>query len=243
MSFALPTFGAIQTEIEDELDLEDEIFIDDDEFISYFNDAVTICEGILAKMNLFDKYFKAECYLALTNGSQTVQFMTDAVGANTNILGFKIERLVYSSADRTYTIDRMVRQNAFEDERDILIHGSGIDWYMYDVMNPTQGGTPYIKLIPQSRETSTTNVKMLYVRKANRMTAGTDSMDIPYGDQIVKKYVIWRCLKKEGHPSTAEAKQDYEEMKEHFISTLSDMTPDGKTEMIEADLSIYRETS
>lgn len=241
-----PTFGDIRAEIEDELDLESEDFIDQAELINAFNEAVRQCEASVHKLGVEDEYFLSKCKLKLTIGSSDVDFLLDADGNETNIYAFKIRGIVYANGDRVYTIRRMRKQIKFEDALDIITHGTSTDWYQYMIFNNSVDIGPKLFLVPQAKETNTSSedsfTTMFYIRKANRMVDDNSVCDIPAFESFIKKYVIWKCYKKEGHPNTGDALQDLNSERQLMIETLTDMVPDQDS-VIEKDLSMYEQLS
>lgn len=230
-----PTFGDIRGEIEDELDLESEDMIDQSEMIGYFNEGVKVCEANIHKLGLEDIYFKKRAPMALSLGVNEISLPDD-------IYAFKIIRIVYATSDRVYTIKKMRRDSHYEDMEDIRLNDTATDWYQYEIHNNSADEGPVIYLTPASKETSSVNVYITYIRKANRMVDDNSICDIPAFENVIKKYVMWRCYKKEGHPNTGDSLQDYNAELQLMVETLTNMVPDSDS-VIEKDLTTYQEMS
>ncbi len=231
-----PTFGDIREEVELELDLESEDFISQTDMIDYFNEAVRECEASIHKLGIEDLYFKRRAFLPLVSGENEVQMPDD-------IYAFKIIRIIYAGpGNKTYTIKKMRKDIHYEDMEDLRVNNTSSDWYEYEILNNVvdEDGGPVIYLTPASRETSTENVVIFYIRKANRCVDDNSICDIPAFESFIKKYAIWKCYKKEGHPNTGDALQDLNGERELMIETLTNMVPDNDS-VIEKDMSGYDE--
>ena len=167
-----PSFSDIRTKVERELDLEAEEFIQPLEFQSYVNDAIDEAEAEIHKLGLDDMYFLSKANIALTTGE-------DEYALPSNIYANKIVRLVYANGSTIYTIFRLRGHMRFEQIEQINQYGTATDFYRFMVTNDSTTAGPRLVIFPAAKETSTTNVKIWYIRNANRMTADTDLCDIP----------------------------------------------------------------
>ncbi len=231
---AYKTFGTLQDEVENELDLQDEEFIDPTEMLAYFSEAVRKAESQIHMLGREAIYFKKRAFLTLTNGSTDVAMPTD-------IYPWKILSIVYANGSKIYEVKRQRRQNFYEEKETLRVIGTTNDFYEYDILNASSSTYPIITLTPASKESSTDVVVIEYIREANKMTSTAIVCDIPF-EMFIKKYVIWKCYKKEGHPNTGEAKADLDEEQANMVSTLSVMVPDDNNK-IELDLTTYQEIS
>ncbi len=91
-------------------------------------------------------------------------------------------------------------------------------------------------------------MKIYYIRNAVKLdesdltTADATSVDIPEFYPYLVKYVKAECYKKEGHPNAPQALIDLEVERRRMVDTLSNMVPDGETQ-IEMDLTHYEDFS
>lgn len=229
------TFGAVVTEIEEELDLEDEDFITSTEFIAIMNEGVREAEAVIHKLGLDDIYYKTRGLLSLTSGSSEVQFPS-------NIHDYKILRIIWAEQNKVYEVKRNRSNQNYLQMEDERINGiTSNPTYTYDVLYNTANSGPMIYLTPAAQETTSTKAVIFYIRQAQRMAATSTLVDLPTSAlNYLKKYVIWKAYFKEGHPNTAEAKLERDAAKQTMIETLTNMVPDNDS-VIEKDLSTYYE--
>ncbi len=121
-------------------------------------------------------------------------------------------------------------------------------------LSGTQSGThkvrnqgPKIKLIPMSREDSSQNVRIWYIRDCARIdttvsrTLADDTiLDIPEFHDFLRAFVKYKILAKEGNPMVEEAAADMSAFQKLMIDSLTNMVPDNDDE-IEQDESFYEE--
>lgn len=221
----------IQTKVENDLDLVEETFITPTEMLGYINAAIDDCEAEI--MGAYPDYFLSRASLALVTGTEEYVLPTD-------IYAHKIRRVVYRNGTTVYPIQRMKDWHKFEEySAEYSIQSS--TYYQYFVMNQTSG-SPKLLLAPPAKETSASNVTIWYTRNAKRLSAITETCDIPEFINFLLSFVKVQCYLKEGHPNYQMEVQMLEQQRALMQATLSEMVPDADDE-IEPDLRIYSEMS
>jgi hypothetical protein len=126
--------------------------------------------------------------------------------------------------------------------------GSGIQLATGSSLVVTNDG-PKIRLSPQSVETSSTNVKVWYIRSCKRVNPSdsvedrdTTTIDIPEFSNYILSYVKAKVLNKEGSAMLPEALQELADNEQIMVDTLQQMVPDND-DVIEGDFSSYEEMS
>jgi hypothetical protein len=112
------------------------------------------------------------------------------------------------------------------------------------LINPSATSLPKLLLVPQSQETSATNVRLWYIRNANRWnTDENENCDLPeIALNFLYAYIAWRIWSKDGTGRQADAKARKDELKLAMIETLTNMVPDEDSEM-EKQLGHYEDLS
>lgn len=233
------TFDEIRIKVERELDLEAEEFIQPDEIREYINDAVAEVEAEIHTLGIEDEYFLTKAFLPLVDG--TSDYLLPE-----NIYASKIRKITYRFGATIYTIDRIRGPERFEIIERILQYNSVTDYYQYILVNNSATSNVELELYPPSRETSSTNVKIWYIREANRWLDNLDLAglcDLPeIALQFLYEYVKFRCYEKEGHPNTEMSAQNVIRLKDKMTSTLQVMVPDEDS-TIPKDMSSYQDLS
>lgn len=97
----------------------------------------------------------------------------------------------------------------------------------------------FIELYPKSRETSTENVEMWYIRNARYLVNDTDYCDIPEFEQFVIQRAKVECIKQDiGNPLLTIESQQLEKERDLMLVTLSNMVPDEDNFVLQ-DTSFY----
>lgn len=224
------TWDEIKTKIQRDLDLEDEDFITEEELLGYANEAIDQAEQEV--MGIYEDYLLADSNLALVSGTSLYALPDD-------IYAHKIRAVLYSDGSKWYPVRRLHKLEEIQLLEGSHITNSSNDYYHYIIMNEAGVG-PRLRLIPTAQETSSSNVKLFYIREANRLEEDDDTMDIPEATNFVLQYMKLRCYEKEGHPNQVKAINDLEREKEKLIETLSNMVPDEDNRLL-ADYSFYRD--
>jgi hypothetical protein len=235
------TFAQIKAKVERELDLEVEEFVQPLEFIEYVNDGISMAEADIHKLGLEDEYFLTKEFFPLTMGVEDYVLPT-------KLYMNKIRGIQYSFGSTIYTIQRLRDSDTrFEDIDRINQYLSVTDYYKYTLRNDSAAAGVMLQLVPKSRETSTTNVKIWYIREAAKWdeadTVGVGLCDLPQiAIQFLYQYVKYRCYEKEGHTNTDAAKADLAAIHATMMATMEQMVPDNNTEIVR-DLSLYNDFS
>jgi hypothetical protein len=219
----LQTWADLKAEIKKDLDLEEEIFIDDTELMSYGNKGLDECEADIH--TLYEDYYLRTANITLVNGTALYSLPTD-------IYGNKIRLLQYDDGTTKYEIKRIL------DLRKIADIDSNSD-YSYFIVNTDVTTGIQIKLVPASRESSTTTVTIYYLRNAERITSDASKIDIPEFKMFLYLYVKCKCAEKEQHPLLQNWIDELQAQRQKMRETLADMVPDDAG--LEADMSFYYE--
>jgi hypothetical protein len=227
------TYSQIELKVLTDLDLLDETIIGTgagSEMMGYCNEAIHQAESLILSLN--EEYFLARPYsLALTSGTADYTLPSD-------IFADKIRRVVYANGSTIYPIKRARFSAKFEEYSEVQALGAS-DYYQYMILNDSTAGIT-LRLFPASRETSSSNVLVWYLREAKQVTATTDTVDIPEFHAFIEKYMKVECMRKEGHPMLAMAIQSLNEERQLMLNTLSNRVPD-EDDRFEMDFSHYRE--
>lgn len=216
------TWAEIKEKVKDDLDLNAEVFIDEDELLGYGNQALDEAEQEV--MNLYAKYFETDANLTLVSGTSVYSLPSD-------IYATKIQLIQYNDGGTRYEIKpiKNLRDIAYIQENDA---------YRYRIVNSQAQGLK-LKLYPTSRESSSSNVTIYYLRSVTEFTTDSSTLEIPEAAQFIIQHIKDSCINKEaGTLYSAPPSPALEKQRELFRATLSEMAPDGNN-MIEPDTSFY----
>jgi len=218
------TWGEMREKIQEDLNLKDEAFITPSELLGYANDAVTDAESLV--IPIYDKYFESEVNLELIDGQVVYDLPVD-------IYANKITHVQYNNGAHKYQIRRI--RNLEE-----IAHVCPNDDYRYRIVNKTADGIK-IYLYPASKENSTGNVTIYFLREAQEIIDDTSIVDIPEGNQYIIQHIKDACANKEmGTMYSAPPSPALERKEKNFISAISDMVPDEDNK-IRPDFSFYHD--
>lgn len=220
-----PTYSELDTQLRAELDLQDETFITPDEMLSYFNEAVDMVESTIH--TIYEDYFLTSAPVSLVNGTPGYVLPSD-------IYAQKIRGMFYS--DGGANIFEIKRIKQLGEINFLNLTQRPIYDYRYLITNDATAGLKVV-FYPTPNETSTF-ITMWYLRNAKRFTIGTDVCDIPEFTSVIVQYVRWKCLDKEGHPSTPQAAAVLQQFRQEMVDTLTARVPD-EDNTIQQDLSHY----
>jgi hypothetical protein len=225
------TYKDIKRRVLKPTDTQDELFIETDELLDLCHDAIKACE---AKIHtLYEDYFLKRGYLALTTGEELYSLPTD-------IYASKIRRIIYRKTGEVYTISRIIDWKKFEEieyEREHQQDSS----YRYFLINQGASTKVQLNLIPASKETSSTNVVIYYLRSASLPTLDTDLIDIPEFYDYITCHMRAHIYKKEGHPNTQDEFSLLSAKGQEMEATLATMVPDDRNE-VPIDTTFYEES-
>jgi hypothetical protein len=227
------TYAVAKAKVQADLDLEDEEFIQDSELMGYFNDAIREAEAEIH--TLYEDYFLTNSSLALVNG-------TSLYALPTGIYATKIRAVIYKNESLIYEIRRMRTARKFLD-RALLIYANPTDEYKYITINSSIAAGTKIELTPASKETSSTNVTIWYLREVVEVTANSSVIDIPEFINFIYAVVKGKCKQKENAGEMPpDARAEIEQQRSMMTSTLSAKIPDDDNEVVK-DVSFYQESS
>lgn len=236
------TYAELKSQIEKEMDIAGEDFIEADELIGYFNDAIDKAEAIILKLN--------EDYLLTSKDLNLVQGQSDYRIPN-KILANKIRAILYNNGSEVYPIKRVRRMDKFEHIEHIKQYGESADYQYYLKHDSANKGTRII-LVPASRETSSGNVTVHFIRDANRIPLSSEAtqteidetkIDLPEAKQYIMKYVELRILKKDKDlEGIAVAKKELLEERRDLEGLLTPQVEDDDN-TVQEDFSAYYEHS
>lgn len=227
------TFGDLRDKISRELDLEDEAFIVADEMLGYYNDAVDDAEAEI--LGIYEDYFLTSALLPLELGVETYSLPAD-------IYANKIRRIIYNNGGTNiYEVLRVRDWKKFLKKAVINTYATNDQYYQYMLQNVSADDGVQLVLIPSSKETSEENVRIWYIRNANRATTDSDKCDIPEFTSFITAHMRCSVRRKEFNGDVPQADlMELERQRKLMIDTLTVMVPDDQTE-IESDLSHYGE--
>lgn len=228
------TYATAKLKVQRDLDLEEETFIQAEEFLEYFNESKREAEAEV--LGIFEDYLLTKANLALVNGTSIYNIPSE-------IYSTKIRGIIYQTSSIIYEIKRIRSAKKFL-ERAYLRDANPTDYYQYILLNGSTSGIQ-IELSPASRETSSTNVTIWYLRTVTEITEDGDIIDadIPESLNFMYAYVKGKCKQKENAGvMPPDAAQELEQQRMLLVNTLSNAVPDDDNE-VEKDLSFYREMS
>lgn len=221
-----PTLAQIKTKVKEPLDLEEETFIEDSELTGFVNQAVDEAEATVH--NICEDYFETDECLELQDGESEYDLPSD-------IYANKIRCIRYDDGPTKYEIERYRGKLA-----DLSLVDDN-DNYRYRLINPVGGYK--LKLLPESRESSTDNVTITFLRNATTLVAETDECDIPEALNFIVAKTQGLCLAKEnGGTIPADKQVDIDREKALLVESLSGRIPDENTG-IQMDTDVYESHS
>jgi hypothetical protein len=226
------TWAQIEAKVRRDLGMTDEILIDSTEMMGYANDAIDECEALIHTKN--EDYFLTYASIALVSGTSEYALPTD-------IYAQKIREIIYQNGSEIYEITRIRGEKRFLRAQDIATNGTSED-YQYLLVNVSASAGVKLKIYPTSRETSSTNVTMWYLRNATRMTLSSSICDIPEFIPYITQSMKVKAYEKEGNPKYDRAVMTLDKMREVMETALSERVVDDDN-TIPLDLSAYDEMS
>lgn len=220
--------------VERELDMSDETFIATaQEKYDYLNEGVLYLERIIHTLHL--DYFKKQYFFPLVAGTSRYNPPADQY-ANYGIKMFWLDggQLSPAVGGNNYEVVRvkLMQIPLIEIDED----------YMYDTENVSAAvGMQYV-FYPPPRETTSLKLMMFYIRQANRITIGTDKMDIPEGELFMFSWLRKLYLSKDkGNPQYEEEVGRLQNEEANFRATMASMAPASVDGVIEGDYEWYEE--
>lgn len=222
-----PTYGELKSNLQKELDLEAEDFITPIELLNYFNEAVDMVESTIH--TIYEDYFLTSAPVSLVSGTPGYVLPTD-------IYAQKIRGMFYSNGSTN--IFEVKRIKNLAELSYLNLTANALNTYRYLITNDSTAGLKVI-FYPTPNETNT-NMTMWYLRNAKKFAVNSDVCDIPEFTAVIIQYARWKCLDKEGHPSTMMAAATLQQLRQEMVDTLTARVPDEDNTII-ADFSHYNE--
>lgn len=225
------TWSEVWAYLSAELDLEGADFVTESLAMSWANEAIDEAETII--QSLYQDYFLMPDTITLIDGQADY-------APPTSLYGFKIKNLIYSGPNGVYEIVRKRNQAALVESEYRTATEDRSSPYQYFILN-TLPGQPKIRFDPPAYE-SGPYVKAWFYRQANRLSTGSDIVDLPEFVQFVIDTLRERICFKEaaGSPRHMDAKERVEKVKSRMLNTLKELAADGAA-AIEADFTHYEE--
>lgn len=226
-------YSAFKTKVQQDLDLEEENFVQATELLGYTNEAIREAEAEI--LTIYEDYFLTNSNLVLVNG-------TSLYALPTGIYASKIRGVIYNNGSLIYEIKRIRTPKKFLD-RALMLYANPSDEYSYILINASAAAGTKIEFTPPSKETSSTNVVIWYLREVAEVTGATDPIDIPEFINFIYAIVKGKCKQKEnGGVMPGDAVAEIEQQRKMMVDTLSTRIPDDDNE-ITRDISWYQESS
>lgn len=218
-----PTYAEIKANLQKELDLEEETFITPEELLKYCNEGIELVSSDIH--SIYEDYFLTNTTLNLVNGQAQYDLPSD-------IYAQKIRHIVYNdNGSKNYEIRRIKQIRNISNIQ-------SEDLYQYLITNSAVSGNK-LTIYPTPQEDSSYTT-IWYLRNAKRITADTDTLDIPEFSFVVVQYMRWKCLDKERRDDAEAALRDLNNMRAQMIDTLTARIPDEQN-YIDPDFSFYAE--
>lgn len=226
------TFLEVKDKVRRDLGLQQEEFVTNDEMMGYVNAALDEAEAEI--ITIYEDYFLPPPFKQDIVAGQKEYLLPDDIYAN------KMRGLVYKDGTDIYQVRKFKpREDHFEYVE--LTDEFDDDYYHFIIMNGSPTVAPSMHIYPTPTRSVTDGFRMYYVRRAARVVATTDYVDVPEFANFIIQYCKVRCYEKEGHPNTQTASAKLEFYRQQMVSTLTDMTPDGDN-TIALDMDFYNET-
>jgi hypothetical protein len=237
------TFNELRTKVNLDCDTQDETFITFDEMCGYTNEAIDEAEAEIHKID--EEYFLQEAFIATTAGTAEYALPSD-------IYGQKIRAVISQNGTDIYEIARVQRLRKFLSitlDRQFSVD----DTLRYFIKHGSAADDFKIVFVPTPTFSTTTRIKMWYLRNANRVPLSTEGseaasnatkVDIPEFANYILAFMKERVLAKEerGSVSHQAAAIAVANQKKMMTDTLSGRFVDDDDE-IWKDLSSYSEQS
>jgi len=226
------TFLEVKDKVRRDLGLQQEEFVTNDEMMGYVNAALDEAEAEI--ITIYEDYFLPPPFKQDIVSGQKEYLLPDDIYAN------KLRGIVYKDGTDIYQIRKFrPREDHFEYVE--LTDEFDDDYYHFVIFNGSVNADPSVHIYPTPTRSVTDGFRMYYIRRAARVEATTDKVDIPEFINFIIQYCKVRCYEKEGHPNAGRAESKLEFYRQQMVSTLTDMTPDGDN-TITLDMDFYNET-
>lgn len=218
------TWATLKLEIKNDMNLHGEDWVSDAELLAWANDGIEQAEKEI--VSLYDKYLETDVDLALVSGQSLYSLPSD-------IMASKITNIDYTDGSLKYEI-KYAKTKA-----ELRYEYVNDNYYTYRLRNDSVNGRQ-IEIFPTPNETSPSNVKIDYIRRANRLVEDTDLIDIPDADAFIKQYIKDQVRGKELGPMWDHNETpSLSRQRALFIEVLNNMIPDETRGEMQMDTSHY----
>ncbi len=212
-----------------ELDLLDEPQVTDSEITTYLNEGIDVVESII--LDIYEDYFLARgTPINLVSGTSEYNYPAD-------IWGNKLRALIYRNGAIVTEIPRQYNQiNDFEATERMDQLGVWTPYTMvYRPLNTT------FKLTPAPTSSESSVLVPWYIRQATRLVNGSDTIDIPEGDNCIVAYAKNEiAMNKSGIGDANKTMIKLKSLLEQLNKSLSNRVPD-QWNFVAKDMSYYEE--
>jgi hypothetical protein len=229
----LQTYAQLTGKVKNDCGLNDGRLITETELLGYLNEAIDDAEAAIHNLNFEDKYFKTSAYLSLVSG-------TAMYNMPSNIYANKILRIFYDDGSLRYEVKRI------RDLEERLNNFTTSLRHRYDIVFDESTGQPQIELLPASSVTSSSVMRVFYIRNAKKMTTSalaTNVCEIPESQNFILAHMKYNVALKRFNGDAgkcASAKNRRDEQYQLMLENLQQMVPDNNNFIIQ-DLSSYIE--
>lgn len=222
----MKTWATLRTEIKNELNLNGEDFVSDLELLAWANDGIEQAEKEI--VSLYDKYFETDTLLPIVSGTALYALPAD-------ILASKITHIEYKSGSHEFEVEYLKTK----DQVRWIDQNGQLPRYRYRLRNDSTNGRQ-IEFFPTPVETSSTAIKVYYIRRAKRLALDADVIDVPIADAFVKQWIKDQVrLKEVGPISNFDESPALARQRALMIEALQHMIPDDTRNQIIPDVSFY----
>jgi hypothetical protein len=226
------TYTELKAKVTADLDLENEAALSATEWLGLFNEAIDEAEAEIHKLGCEDEYFLDSAFLTIVSG-------TAEYALPTTIYANKIRGIIYQNSNDIYPIKRVRGINRFSQVAELNVNASAAETLQYLLTNAASTGRRIV-FTPTPQFSSSSIVKVWFIRNAKQLAAGADILDIPEFANFVMSYVRFKIMKKDGDARVEIEAQELQAQRQLMIDTLTEMVPDEDNEII-PDLSHYEE--
>lgn len=228
------TYAELEAKVQKDLDMQEELFVTPTEMMGYCNEAIDEAEAEIMKIH--EDYFLTSDSIALVNGTSDYDLPDD-------IYAQKIRGITYNDGSQVYEVRRIRNYHKFLRIAESGLANNAQEDYQYYLKNPGTADGYQMVLVPPSREDSSDNVTLWYIRNAERITDSGDVLDIPEFANFVMAYMKAMCRAKEnGGEMPSDAAALVQQQRKQMVDTLTEQVPDDDN-TVQMDLSHYWEHS
>ena len=219
------------TKIQDDQELHAENFVTKPEIIQFINDAIDDAEQLI--IDSFSDFFLASEDAIMTAGDKFIPLPADLYDLRIRGLYYDMDGFSQGSSGggRWYKIKKLPL------ERFAVVNQN--DQYSYHLINKAAG--PELQIFPDFRETTSTNVKIFYIRTAQRLVNDSDILEKGIKPQYVLAHAKFSIMEKEGDPGADTMLARLGEQTTKMISAVSRLTDDDEDSYLEMDTAALDE--